>query len=829
MKNRHHLNLLAGRAAAFSLAAVLGMGFPGNVFAEADEEATSEEASASEEEEITTFLKAPFYDGVIENEDDALACIQSVITQLGGDENTDLEPTVIRPNEDGVSYYTFRQMAGDVAVYGASVKLIVNADGQAAAVVSSIQPGISDAKMSDWAISDEEAEKIVAETCGNKGMEVVKNATEQTLLPFEDDSSSFYYAWVVYTNNTDPAYDTAYTAHYVDAEGEYLYSLPVAEPGNADSLYGTGSSLTFHGYESSTWSGTVTKHDGSTKDITVPTMIDPDTGAEYLGDVERMILCADAAAFDFADTVRPREKSASEANGWSDQELLIYDAVIRVYDLYKDIGWEAPDGDGSPVILLMDWVDEDGVPVQNACYSGRKHGFQTFHFNRLDPDGECTDIIAHEYTHCLTDTMLTTTLYFNEYGAMNEALSDICGNLIESILGDSDDEEWLIGEQGEEFLRCMSDPNRYEQPAYVWDTYYVPPVDYITNFNDNGGVHINSSLLNLVAYRLHEAGMPEGDELYFWLNVEMALTPRSGYDTLMDLLPWCLQEAGFADYTDALNAALEEVRIGDTSVPEVVPDDAAWISLEMPESESDHDYSVAVLIVDTDSGKQYITWPGSGSVIVNTAVPEGNYTPVLMFFINDNRIPVDAVLTGDGWEMIGSDEEDGLIDNRDDLVIFEASNGTLCDADTANLDEIMSALTQQLSEGSVEEVDEDPTGLRSRWEGLFTAGAEGENANGDKFYFAFDDPQAMSVGAFIITDAEGEKLYLYMLGDIGTDEDGPVLHDVDGANDMNFWFTDTEVEDGFELRFSDGDTARMHFTDQKTILSDMLDIVDRLT
>ncbi len=76
-----------------------------------------------------TFIGEPFYEGKIEDSDDALDAVMSVIDLLGGDENTVLEPIVIRPNEDGVVYYTFQQLEGDVAVYAATVKLIADADG----------------------------------------------------------------------------------------------------------------------------------------------------------------------------------------------------------------------------------------------------------------------------------------------------------------------------------------------------------------------------------------------------------------------------------------------------------------------------------------------------------------------------------------------------------------------------------------------------------------------------------------------------------------------------------------------------------------------------
>ena len=148
-----------------------------------------------------TFIGEPFYEGKIEDSDDALDAVMSVIDLLGGDENTVLEPIVVRPNEDGVVYYTFQQLEGDVAVYAATVKLIADADGTAVALISSLVPGIEASKMQDWGVDAVQAEEIVRKETEGQGMEIVEDATERTLLPFEDDETEFYCAWVVYTNN----------------------------------------------------------------------------------------------------------------------------------------------------------------------------------------------------------------------------------------------------------------------------------------------------------------------------------------------------------------------------------------------------------------------------------------------------------------------------------------------------------------------------------------------------------------------------------------------------------------------------------------------------
>ncbi|MBQ9505400.1 MAG: M4 family metallopeptidase [Lachnospiraceae bacterium] len=67
--------------------------------------------------------------------------------------------------------------------------------------------------------------------------------------------------------------------------------------------------------------------------------------------------------------------------------------------------------------------------------------------------------MAHEFTHALTGAVMTTNLYMNDYGAINEAMSDIFGNLVESLMGKTEDTTWLIQENGNQPIRCMSDPH----------------------------------------------------------------------------------------------------------------------------------------------------------------------------------------------------------------------------------------------------------------------------------------------------------------------------------------------------------------------------------
>ena len=632
-----------------------------------------QEEPGDDRQDVTAFVAGDFYNNeVIKDENDAKAAIMSVIEKLGGDEKTVLEPLTIRPNEDGLSVYSFGQVEQDMAVYGATVKLIVDKDGHVCALSSSLVSGIEAEPIEDWAITEEEAEKIVLDNNKNKDLKIVEGATEQILLPV--DTTESYYTWIVYTNNPDTSSETTYLAHYVDEKGEYIDSMPVIQPGDTDSLSAEGASLIFLDFEEDTWTGTVTKHDGTTKELTVPVLKDKETGERYLGDPNRKVLCIDYADFDYNDEINIRKE---EDGRFADNELLIYDTFLRTYDLYKEAGWEGPDGEGTPVLLRMDAVEENGDVIENAAYTGKKHGYQCFFFNRNDPDGECTDIIAHEFTHCVTDNLMVYTRYYNQFGAMNEAFSDICGNIIEAIYGDSPDKTWLIQECGKP-LRCMSDPKQFQQPSFVWDVYYLPDTDSIGGFSDVGGVHINSSLLNLIGYRLNEAGMPLTDQLYYWMNVILTMTSGSDYNALIQILPWCAETLGFSEYVPALENAIEETGIADLSLPETPAKGCGRIQFELPFTIDEIQQKMTVAFASLDDGSIYLAVPESGTNIVAATLPAGHYFTKLLFWDEDEQQTGGAVLTEDGWKSIESDDEIvEMLENRESISLCELNEGDI--------------------------------------------------------------------------------------------------------------------------------------------------------
>ena len=118
------------------------------------------------------------------------------------------------------------------------------------------------------------------------------------------------------------------------------------------------------------------------------------------------------------------------------------------------------------------------------------------------------DIVAHEITHGVTD-FTSDLIYRNESGALNESFSDIMGTAVEFYFHAPGDgilrADYVCGEDVVRAatsplngLRSMANPNAYGHP----DHYSIR----FLGSDDNGGVHINSSISNHAFYLAIEGG-----------------------------------------------------------------------------------------------------------------------------------------------------------------------------------------------------------------------------------------------------------------------------------------------------------------------------------
>ncbi|MEH7108530.1 M4 family metallopeptidase [Bacillus sp. JJ1764] len=159
--------------------------------------------------------------------------------------------------------------------------------------------------------------------------------------------------------------------------------------------------------------------------------------------------------------------------------------------------------------------DDKGSALKSSVHYNRNYNNAFWNGTQMvygDGDGTTfiplsggVDVVAHELTHAVTDTS-SDLIYQNESGALNEAISDIFGTLVEFYNNKNPDYE--IGEDiytpkvANDALRSMSDPTKYGDPDHYSKRY--------TGTSDNGGVHTNSGIINKAAYLLAQGGTHYG-------------------------------------------------------------------------------------------------------------------------------------------------------------------------------------------------------------------------------------------------------------------------------------------------------------------------------
>ena len=147
---------------------------------------------------------------------------------------------------------------------------------------------------------------------------------------------------------------------------------------------------------------------------------------------------------------------------------------------------------------------QDSPDFDNALwYSYDK----TFHFAPSQtelPNSVALDVVGHEFQHAVTEFTLGLK-YQDESGALNESLSDVFGELIESHYRPDTANIALFGEDtlNPNDVRNLSDPSlskKDPQPDYYLNTAPWPSVAYDVGTADHGGVHTNSGVPNNAWY-----------------------------------------------------------------------------------------------------------------------------------------------------------------------------------------------------------------------------------------------------------------------------------------------------------------------------------------
>ncbi|MBQ6663049.1 MAG: M4 family metallopeptidase [Firmicutes bacterium] len=500
-------------------------------------------------------LVGKFYDKKVTNVEEGVLSIQGMAALLGLTKGCDFFAVYSEKNDKGYSFYTYQQRYGGNTLQYATLRVIVGPDGYVAGLSSSFVPNVGTASK-DPAISKEAALKIVKDRFAKFNLRYYEDKTVELAVPF---NANVYNCWVIYTNNPDAtaSFDMPYIEHYVTTDGEYLTLIPANgfATANAEVMDNSGY---FKGMQVKEYSATLKLEDGTKRSIRVPVSYNPKDGKYYLMDPSRKIAVAQYYDFNYRNTVN--FVTSSTVDGWSQNNLLAYANYIIAYDFYKSHGIASVDGFGTPILVTVGWCDENHTPVNNACFYGVNQGWACFGVSDVNHASDCVDVVGHEYTHGITRQSMQGTAYRNETGAINEAYSDIMGNLLEMSEGYTTDKTWLVAEKSGTVSRNMSNPNDYQQPEFIGDAYYVAPVlapDF--SVNDYGGVHINNSLVGHMAALLDQAGMSYRQQITMWLTSIELITPLSDYQDLHGALLFSLKINGMLqEYGPIVNKAFAE-------------------------------------------------------------------------------------------------------------------------------------------------------------------------------------------------------------------------------------------------------------------------------
>jgi len=241
----------------------------------------------------------------------------------------------------------------------------------------------------------------------------------------------------------------------------------------------------------------------------------------------------------------------------SSPELEMFD---KTYDFFKQkLGMESYDNRDAIWKIFQHF----GIQYNNAFWNGR-----CFVFGDADQVFFRTfwiqDVCAHEAMHAVTE-YVTQLQYKGQSGALNEHISDVMGIcLVNFLLPEGEQWKWVIGEgiwtpqiQGKG-LRTFTLEPAYDDPILGKDGQPKHMKDLYVGIKDNGGVHINSGILNHAFYDfVYRSGKkPFEEPLNIWWR---AIQKTKAFDDFAAFAWNTIEVAG--ELREYLEAAWKDVGI----------------------------------------------------------------------------------------------------------------------------------------------------------------------------------------------------------------------------------------------------------------------------
>jgi thermolysin len=234
-----------------------------------------------------------------------------------------------------------------------------------------------------------------------------------------------------------------------------------------------------------------------------------------------------------------------------------------VFDFYKGaFGRSGIDGKGGGMTSTAHFAQS----LDNALWDPESKqmmygdGGQIFR-----PLAGALDVVAHEFTHGVTQAE-AGLVYQDQPGALNEAISDIFAALIEHAVSPDPVKNFQIGEEialaG--YIRDMKNPGAKQQPSHM--------TQLVKTTQDNGGVHINSGIVNNAFYLMTNGGVNPKSQIEVKRGIGWEKSAQIWYRTLAELL---VAKSDFAAVAQANARAAKDLSLTQAEQDAVA---CAWIA-----------------------------------------------------------------------------------------------------------------------------------------------------------------------------------------------------------------------------------------------------------
>jgi Zn-dependent metalloprotease len=450
----------------------------------------------------------------------------------------ELAPAEAETDELGMTHARFRQLKDKVPVWGGELAMHFAGDGALIRLHGRYEP--VDAVSSTPALSADEARSTAVLDARGAWPDVDANAfttRAPVLWVLPRTGTTARLAWRVETSVRDDAQPMELET-FVDAiDGSVLVRNNTIDflDGSGVGVFGDRKSLAITERRGRYWLEDASRGDQKTYSVGASGRL-PGTG----------VSSADRTRWDEVGTA---PGAAVDAHAH----------VAAAYDYYlKAHGRAGWDGHATGPHASVHF----GSNYANAFFNGKQLVFGDGDETMSAPSA-ALDVVAHEYTH---GVVAQTARLGNrgENGALNEGIADVFGCFIS--YGAVPGGDWQIGESiyhpngRKHALRDLAHPHATDNPATLGET--------VVTDDDQGGVHVNSTVVSHAAYLMTEGGT-QGDHRVRALG--RAAAQRIWYRAMAHYLT---SRAGFADAADATVGAAKDFGHGEEST---VRD--AWVAV----------------------------------------------------------------------------------------------------------------------------------------------------------------------------------------------------------------------------------------------------------